>query len=415
MKVLWITNVELPDIAEYFGREMVICGWLKQMAIQIADTSDIELYIGCRQDRNEFHDIQIRKIHYFSFNSYHGKNDLIKIFDAVQPELIHIWGTEYKHTYEAMLVAQQKGLLDRTVISIQGLVSVCCMHYATGLPEKIISHRTLVEFLGRGIYFNLADDRRYMQKRGITEVSALRMAKSCIGRTDWDHACVKQINPDIKYYMCNETLRDSFYHKEWKPEECRKHSIFFSQAHYPIKGFHFMIEALPAIRKVFPDVRVYVLGEDIFHPVGIKNKIKKRSYQQYLCKKIKRYGLQDCIQWMGQLSEEQMAEQYYLANVYVCASTIENSSNSIGEAMLTGVPVVASDVGGVKSLLQHDKEGLIYQETAPYMLADCVIRIFSDDGLAVRLGENARLRARVTHDREHNLKTLLGIYKEISK
>ena len=57
--------------------------------------------------------------------------------------------------------------------------------------------------------------------------------------------------------------------------------------------------------------------------------------------------MEDKIEFLGRLSAEGMKQAYLDANVFVMPSTIENSPNSLGEAMLLGVPCVAADVGGV--------------------------------------------------------------------
>ena len=108
-----------------------------------------------------------------------------------------------------------------------------------------------------------------------------------------------------------------------------------------------------------------------------------------------------------------MKKEMLEANVFVSPSTIENSPNSVGEAMLLGVPVVSSGVGGVMDLLKHGVEGFVYQSDAPYMLAYYVGRIFDDINLAIRLGKAAHARANITHDYEKNLRELLEIYNEI--
>lgn len=415
MRVLWIVNLELPDIARQRNVQIVTGGWLHLLSQQLKNEKGIELSIACPCNEKEYFDKLVNGIHYYSFETKGAeKKELEKIYEKVVPHLVHIWGTEFAHTFAAMCVSKERGLLSCTVISIQGLASVIAKHYAFGLPEKIIHSRTFAECIGRNVYPNIADGQKVMKQRGENEIRAIRLAEHCIGRTDWDLACVKQINPKISYHICNETLREEFYLGKWSLEKCQRHTIFFSQAHYPIKGFHNLIEALPIVKKVFPDVKVKVVGEDVFCITGIKNKIVNRSYQQYLKKRIKKYNLRNCIEWLGKLTATQMKEQYCNANVFVSASTIENSSNSIGEAMLLGVPIVASDVGGIKSLMEHNKEGILYQETAPYMLADGIIRIFRDDALAVRLGEGAKKRAEKTHDKENNKNTLLKIYELIS-
>ena len=109
-----------------------------------------------------------------------------------------------------------------------------------------------------------------------------------------------------------------------------------------------------------------------------------------------------------------MKENYLSANVFVLPSTIENSPNSLGEAMLLGVPCVASDVGGVKNLMTHDREGFIYQSTAPYMLAHYICRVFRMENQAQTLGAAAQTHARKTHDPDANLQALLEIYQNIA-
>ena len=67
----------------------------------------------------------------------------------------------------------------------------------------------------------------------------------------------------IQYHKCNETLRECFYTGSWGYQQCEPYSIFVSQATYPIKGFHFLLEALPSILNVYPQTHVYVSGVDI--------------------------------------------------------------------------------------------------------------------------------------------------------
>lgn len=81
--------------------------------------------------------------------------------------------------------------------------------------------------------------------------------------------------------------------------------------------------------------------------------------------------------------------------------------------MLLGTPCVASDVGGVSTMLEHRREGFIYQSTAPYMLAHYILEVFRDQDRAARMANNARLHALKTHDPKTNLDTLLSIYRSL--
>jgi glycosyltransferase involved in cell wall biosynthesis len=182
-------------------------------------------------------------------------------------------------------------------------------------------------------------------------------------------------HPAVNYHFCNETLRPSFYNEAWNLTSCEKHSIFVSQCSYPLKGFHLMLEAMAQIVKDYPDAKLYTTGKSPLK-LTAKQKLRQNYYHKYLGKLIRRYHLEDHVVFLGFLNEKAMCEAYKKANVFVSPSSLENSSNSVGEAMILGTPVISSDVGGIKNLMEHEKDGYLYQADAPYMLAHYVKKIF---------------------------------------
>ena len=115
----------------------------------------------------------------------------------------------------------------------------------------------------------------------------------------------------------------------------------------------------------------------------------------------------------GSINEQEMAKMYVKAHVFVCPSSIENSSNSLGEAQIIGTPAIASYVGGVPDMAEHEKTALLYRFEEYEMLAYFIVRIFSDADLAERLSENGRIVARKRHDEDVNASTLLNIYRKM--
>lgn len=324
-----------------------------------------------------------------------------------QPDVIHVWGTEYGHTLAMMHAAEACGMLSHTAVSIQGMCSVIAGHYNEGIPHRIQRGYTFRDFVRRD---NLLQQQRKFGLRGELEVKALEKARHIIGRTDWDRACTSAVNPQAKYHFCNETMRETFYTEQWRFAACRKHRIFASSCEYPVKGFHYLLEAFAEVSKEYPDAVLAVAGNSFF----TASKLRRTRYQKYLGELARSYGVEDRIEFLGSLSGEEMKQAYLDANVFALPSTVENSPNSLAEAMLLGLPCVAADVGGVGNLMTTKTEGFLYPSNAPYMLAYWIKQVFQMEEKAERLGMAARSHAAATHDPDKNLRTLLEIYGDLA-
>lgn len=415
MKILWLTNIIIPQIeklsaskASNFG------GWIVSLCDDILENKDIQLIVCSPHLSNNLIKGSNDNFSFYCFSKNNSKRQFRQFEEIIKnelPDVIQIFGTEYIHTLNMVNICEKLGMIDKVAIHIQGLVSIYSKHYTAFLPNNVVNDFTLRDLIRRD---NIKMAQKRMAKRGPFEIEAISKVKHIIGRTDWDRACTSQINPTASYHCCNESLRGEFYNHNWKYENCERNSIFLSQCSYPIKGFHLMLEAMPLILKEYPDAKIYTTGKNLFN-LSFEDKLKMNSYQKYIIEQVRKYKIEENIKFVGFLSEKQMIEQYLRANVFVSASSIENSPNSIGEAMLLGVPTISSDVGGVKNLMEHNKEGYVYQSDAPYMLAYYVCEIFRDKQLAQEFSKNGHEHALKTHNRENNMKTLLSIYKIMSK
>jgi glycosyltransferase involved in cell wall biosynthesis len=259
---------------------------------------------------------------------------------------------------------------------------------------------------------NILQQKRKMERRGKNEIDALKLVKNVGGRTEWDYTCTEIINANRRYFHIGESLRKEFYTDQWDIEQCEKHSIFVSQCSYTIKGFHLLLDAVNILKRKFPDIKVYTTGQSVMN--GNFN-IRENSYAKFLRKKIEKFNINDKVFFCGQLDADGMKERYLRANVFVSPSLIENSSNSIGEAMLIGCPVVSSLVGGVSDFITDGVEGLLYQSSAPYMLAQKIAQIFNNNELANNLSINARKKAQLLFDQDRNVQELLTAYDLIKE
>lgn len=418
MKIMWVCNTLIADIAE---EKNIDPGkpesWIKGIYERIVKDDEIELVYLFRNSKNDLYFELDNAI----FNSFIEVNDdkvepsLIDFFvDKIKnysPDIIHVFGTELPHAYAVVLASEKLNMLDRVVVSIQGLAHMIAEKYYAGIDDSEINRVTFRDFIKGQSY---KKQKKNFINRGEIECKVLSSVYNVIGRTRWDYDCTKKINTNINYYFCNETLRDRFYSNDkWNSDSCEKHSIFVSQSCYPLKGFHIMLKEFARILNKYPDAHLYTTG-DAPYAYSLLKKIKQTSYKRYLSEIIEKYDLREHVTFMGYLNEKAMYERLIKSNVLVSPSSIENSPNSIGEAMMLGVPVIASDVGGVSSIICHEQEGYLYSFESSHLISDYMEKIFDDIDITNRMSVNEIAHAKVLYHREANYDTLIKIYNEIS-
>lgn len=415
MRILWINNIAIPKIAKAVGMASVpVGGWMVKLADELVKKENIDLGIAFPYKENVSG--HAGNIQYYGFSmdvskvqleNLGGQDLRIKeIIKSFQPDVVHIFGTEYLHSYVVTQVCKELGLEDKVAVSIQGLTSVYARHYCAYMDFKDVYKCTLRDLYKGNI---LAGKKRF-ERSGKFEIQTLKSVKHIIGRTDWDKACTEIVNPEAKYHFNNEMLRDSFYlAPQWDLEKCQKYSMFLSQATMPLKGLHLALEAVSILKRDFPDMKVYIAGKSYYQ----KKSWKLSHYEKKILKYIKEQNLEKTVDFVGFLDEKSMCQQYLKSHVFVSASSIENSPNSVCEAMILGVPTISSMVGGVANLLEHGKEGFYYQADAPYMLAYYVKKVFENAEVGNFISGQARERALIRHNTEKIIRELQGIYAEI--
>ena len=414
MRLLWLCNVAPSQLRQAAGGKPGSGWWLDHAFSDLRKTG-LTMHILYPEETGRGKLDETCSYAAFRRPDRHKYDAAMEIFFGqeladFQPDVIHIWGTEYAHTLAMLRACEKAGLLEQTAVSIQGLCTAVARHYTEGIPYAVQRRFSFRDFLRQD---NILQQQKKYALRGNMETQALRITRHVIGRTDWDRACTSHLAPQAQYHFCNETLRDPFYNGRWAYEACEKHRIFASSCVYPIKGFHYLLEAFALVLRRYPDATLAAPGVS-FLDRGPKSRLRRESYQNYLAELAGQYHLEEKITFLGKLTPEGMKEQYLRANVFVLPSTVDNSPNSLGEAMLLGTPCVAADVGGVSTMLNHGREGLLYPSSDPEMLAYDICRIFEMEDQAENLGAQASRHAARTHDPEKNLEDLLTIYRQLS-
>lgn len=378
------------------GIELGICFPVGQEQDGLRGQTDGIAYYGFYEDtaHEERYDVRLEE-------------RLKQIVEAFKPDMVHIFGTEFAH---ALALVKAYGRPERTLVGLQGVCYQCAQYYTADLPEWIVNRALFRDVVKRDSI------RRQKEKfilRGEREKEVLGLTGHVTGRTAFDRDSALRVNPKLHYHLMNETMRGAFYQGQWSYASCEKHRVFLSQGNYPLKGLHYAIEAAALLKDKYPDMKLYVAGDVITASHTWKEKVKIGSYGKYLLELIKQSGMEKQIVFLGRMKAEEMKEQFLGAHVFLSASSIENSPNSVGEAMLLGMPVVSSDRGGVKSMLKDGQEGWLFAAGDVRALASCLDKVFDMGEKAEAAGLAAAGRARQTHHRETNYRRLVEIYREI--
>ena len=408
MKILWITNMPLAPICEELGWPIpAVGGWMYATLKNLKEHLEGEICVCSIYNGSKLIAKKIDNVQYYllplkgcSATKYnkHLESYWEKIHMDFNPDVVHIHGSEYPHGLAYVRSVGSKGV----IVSIQGLISVYRRYYTHGLDmktaKKCISPRDIVK---RG---GILRSKAEFQRRGFLERELISSVSHVIGRTEWDKSHTWAINPNAKYHYCGETLRDVFYNKKWDYETCTPNSIFVSQASYPIKGLHILLEAMPFVLREYPDAKINVAGND---PTSLPW-WRITQYGAYLKRQIAELKLSSNIEFLGMLSESEMCDAYLNSNLFVSSSTIENSPNSLGEAQLLSMPHLSSFVGGVPEIVNYSSD-VLYRFDEPEMLAHKICKVFSlKDSFQAQEFDEGR------YDAHRNTGLLVSIYNDVS-
>ena len=425
MRILWLCNIVPPVVAEQLKIDTSVKeGWISGTLNRLISNNSPECELGICMPVSNIDAPYVKdniRIEGFNIVCYRFLEQTAApwVYDATldktaeriisdfKPDLVHSFGTEYAHS---CAWAKAWNTPQRMLVSMQGVMKACAEEYTCHLSDGIVSGRTFRDLLKKD---NITEQQNKFKLRSEFEKNTLLHAGHVAGRTEFDKRESLSINPDIKYHHLGETLRSEFYEGQWEPGKLDEHVIFVSQADYPLKGFHIILEAMPEVLRSYPDTVIKVGGNSITGFTTLKEKIKIGSYGQYLRKLMKDLKLEQKVIVLGKMSAAEMKENYLNSSVYVCASSVENSPNSMGEAMLLGMPVIASRTGGIPSIAEEGKEALMFEPCNSKQLASRIISLFGDRKLAEALSEAAVLRARDNYDADKNYADLMEIYREI--
>jgi glycosyltransferase involved in cell wall biosynthesis len=330
-----------------------------------------------------------------------------KLIDDEKPDLIQVWGTEFTHGLCALRLA--KGI--PSVIYMQGYLGSIARHYLAGMThDELKKSVTFRDIIKRD---SIVQQQKKYDISTAKEKEMFELSGNVICENDWCENSIRAVVPDINIYRCPLSINQVFTQYSWDNDNAELHSIVCNASGYPLKGLHMLLRAVGLLKKEYPDIKLYVPGEKVTSDGSLKWLIRKRGYTKYIERLIRELDIENNIIWLGSLPQDKLAEQYAKARVFVLCSAIENHSSSLKEAMMVGIPSVASAVGGVPEYVTHGKNGLLYRFEEYDILASHISRLFEDDELAQKISANAKASSTALHSEKDIYDTTIKIYNSV--
>lgn len=415
MRVLWFTNT--PSLASSLLNHSTIAGgWMDSLEKRISERNDVELVVAFQFEQRDAQKLAGEHSTYYivphkqslfqkfstrHFNLSHDNSDIkhyLRIIEDFKPDIIQVFGSENNFGLVAGMVNIP------LIIHIQGILTVCELKWLmTGMtPGYLLKHSSLKKiFLGSSFYHHYVSFKRSSAR----EKRIFSKCRYFIGRTDWDRRVSAILAPDSEYFHCNEMLRPPFYGYQWKGLNTGQVVLLTTIQGNLYKGLETVMESAAFLKQrmglKFEWRIAGINSSDSLVPLIEKWTNKKFQDQS--------------VRFLGLLQPEQLIEQMQAASIFIHPSHIDNSPNSVCEAMLLGMPVIATFTGGTGSMLKDKEDGILVQDGDPYALAGTILELSKDMDYAAELGKRARQRALQRHDPDAIVNNLLSIYKDVIK
>jgi len=168
------------------------------------------------------------------------------------------------------------------------------------------------------------------------------------------------------------------------------------------KGILTLADAIPKILDYCPQAKFVFAGKDMFlKEVGC-------MAREYISKKAPAAQ----IVFLGEVTPDELVAYYRKSSVAVFPSFYESSGLACLEAMACRCAIVASDVGGIKDMITHEKQGLLVPPGKPQELGGAVVRFFQDAALRESCAENAVQKVIKEFNYDNLVKNTLAVYEE---
>jgi len=165
------------------------------------------------------------------------------------------------------------------------------------------------------------------------------------------------------------------------------------------KGLHVLLNAIPQILSTFNNVKFVIAG--------------KGPCLNNLIELSQKLNIMNRVYFTGFVSEEVLLKLYKCSDIAVFPSTYEPFGIVALEGMVAGIPVVVSDTGGLKEIVNHKEDGMKFYSGNSDSLADCLLELLSDDSLSNKIRNVALQKVHKLYNWDNISERILNEYKYV--
>jgi glycosyltransferase involved in cell wall biosynthesis len=415
-KILWITNIPTQNFVELTNLKSNGL-WIDTLIPFFEKSQEFDIAIATIGKTKKILRKKISRVEYYLLpgdNSFHYKRsnkkslkDWEEVFNSFQPNIVMIWGTECLHSRNAVKIS----LLNKIpfVVFVQGILSTI---YKQKFGKVNLLTRIKSFSVRDFIKLSFSPFTNFDEiKKVKNEAYILNNSNGIIVENNWSKNTIVDILSDKfkVFYNLNLPVNNLFMNsKSSFNSNFNELKIFSISISNPSKGPHILIKAANTltIRKI--PFHIYFTGKDPHRLIFYR----RTWFQNYIIKLIKEFDLGNNISFTGEVPQNELLKLLTSSSIFVSPSFVENHSSSIKEAMLLGLPVLTTDVGGIKEYFTNNKNGYFFETNNEKDLSEKIIFLFDHrDKLMEFSNESKKYKV----NNEEIFKYLVDIYSKIDK
>jgi len=156
--------------------------------------------------------------------------------------------------------------------------------------------------------------------------------------------------------------------------------LFWMRCFHAVYNPLMAVRVLAHVRSTVPETTLVMAGQD----KGLERSARSEAV---------RLGVQDAVRFVGFLDARGKASEGAAADVFLSTNRIDNAPVAVIEAWAMGLPVVCTDVGGLRDLVRDGETGLLAPDDDVATMSAAIVLLIRDPNLAGRLSDNGRREA----------------------